>query len=86
MNNPSQMKRDHTPSPDKGRVGEGLAAQEETNARYKLTRPKPPSIPPCQGGRNPRMPQAIAQPRNPEMACLEVYIAMASSTFNRTRS
>jgi hypothetical protein len=28
MNNPSQMKRGHTPSPDKGRVGEGLAALE----------------------------------------------------------
>jgi hypothetical protein len=58
MNNPSQMKRDHTPSPDKGRAGEGLAAVEETNARYKLNRLKPPSIPPCQGGRQGRRPKA----------------------------
>jgi hypothetical protein len=57
MNNPSQMKRGHTPSPDKGRVGEGLTALEETNARYKLNRQKLPSIPPCQGGRQDRRPK-----------------------------
>jgi hypothetical protein len=80
MDNPSQMKRDHTPSPDKGRAGEGLAALESHQVLMQINRRKPPSIPPCQGEENHAC--RIAQPQKPAMACLlEVDITMASSTY-----
>jgi hypothetical protein len=52
MNNPSQMKRGHTPSPDKGRVGEGLAALENHQGLMRIEPPlKTPLNPPLSGGK-----------------------------------